>query len=108
MIIQNGTLQTKTTTGGGMLHGIPQPVVETWSEPTPCNIRKSKSDHQGTYIDGHFTQTAATLLIEPQEFTAKRIKVTDNRGTELGEFEVQDVQYLHAVEALQITVNNAS
>ncbi len=87
-----------------MLHGIPQPVVETWSEPIPCNIRKNKSDHKGTYTDGKFIQCAATLLIEPQEFTAKRIKVTDNREQILGEFEVQDVQYLHAVEALQITV----
>ena len=104
MIIENGHIQTLTTTGGGMLHGIPQPVVEQWSDPIPCNIRKNKSDHKGTYTDGKFIQCAAILLIEPQEFTAKRIKVTDNRENELGEFEVQDVQYLHAVEALQITV----
>lgn len=108
MIIENGFIQTLTTTGGGMLHGIPQPVVEDWSEPIPCNIRKNKSDHRGTYIDGKFIQCAAVVLIEPQEFDSKRIKITDNRGQELGDFEVQDVQYLHAVEALQITVNNAS
>nr|UWD59176.1 MAG: hypothetical protein [Bacteriophage sp.] len=32
------------------------------------------------------------------------MKLTDNRGVDLGEFEVQDITYLEAVEALQITV----
>lgn len=104
MIIQNGFLFTYDTTGGGMLHGIPQKVDKTKGEPIPCNISKNKSDHQGTYQDGKFTQFAAKVLIEPQDFTAKRVRLTDNRGTDLGEFEVQDITYLEAVDALQITV----
>ena len=87
-----------------MLHGYPQKVVETTSEAVPCNITKNKSDHQGTYQDGKFKQFAAKVLIEPQDFTAKRVKLTDNRGTDLGTFEVQDTTYLEAVDALQITV----
>ena len=106
MIIENGFIQTKSTSGGGLIHGVPQPVVEAWSDPIPCNIRKSSSDHKGTYTDGKFVRCAATILIEPQEFTAKRIRVTDNTGQELGEYEVQDIQYLHAVEALQLTISN--
>lgn len=108
MIIENGFIQTKTTTGGGNLHGVPQPVTESWSDPIPCNIKENRDDHKGQYVDGKFTKYAATILIEPQDFTAKRIKITDNREQELGEFEVQSVKYLHAVEALQITVSNAS
>ncbi len=104
MIVANGTIQIKTTTGGGVVHGIPQPVVETWSEPIPCNISKSRDDHRGTYIDGAFKQVQATILIEPQGFTAKRIRVTDNRSRELGEFEVQSVTFLEAAQAVQITV----
>ncbi len=104
MIIQNGFLFTIDTTGGGMLHGIPQKVEVKQGDPIPCNIVKNKSDHQGTYQDGNFKQFAATVLIEPQDFTAKRVKLTDNRGTDLGEFEVQDITYLEAVDALQITV----
>lgn len=105
MIIQNGFLFTiDNTAQGGMLHGIPQKAVKAMSEAIPCNISKNKSDHQGTYQDGKFTQFAAKVLIEPQDFTAKRVRLTDNRGTDLGEFEVQDITYLEAVDALQITV----
>lgn len=104
MIIANGTIQIQTTTGGGILHGIPQPAVTSWSEPIPCNISKSKDDRRGTYIDGNFKQVQATILIEPQKFTATKIKVTDNRDRELGEFEVQSVTLLEATQALQITV----
>lgn len=104
MIIQNGFLFTIDTTGGGLLHGIPQKAETRQGDPIPCNIVKNKSDHQGTYQDGKFRQFAAKVLIEPQDFTAKRVKLTDNRGTDLGEFEVQDITYLEAVDALQITV----
>ena len=43
-------------------------------------------------------------LIEENDFTAKRLRLVDNRGTELGEFEIQDIQYLESVGATQITV----
>lgn len=87
-----------------MSHGVPQPVQTTWSEPIPCNISKSKDDRRGTYVDGNFKQVQATLLIEPQDFDASQVKVTDNRGRELGEFEVQSVTFLEATQALQITI----
>ena len=104
MIVTNGTLFTVNTTGGGMLHGVPQKVETVLGAPIPCNIVRNKSDHQGTYQDGKFRQFAATVLIEPQDFTAKRVWLTDNRGADFGEFEVQDIAYLEAVDALQITV----
>ncbi len=104
MIIQNGYIQIKKQEGGGLKKGVPQPIVEKWCEPIPCNIRMNRSDHKGTYIDGRFVQTSATILIEENDFEAKRLRVVDNRGRELGEFEIQDIQYLHAVEATQITV----
>lgn len=104
MIIENGYIQIKKQEGGGLLNGIPQPIKERWCEPIPCNIRKNKSDHRGTYIDGKFIQTSSTILIEENDFTAKRLRLVDNRGTELGEFEIQDIQYLESVGATQITV----
>ena len=87
-----------------MLHGIPQPASVSWSEPIPCNISLSKDDRRGTYVDGNFKQVQATILIEPQDFTATEVKVTDNRDKELGEFEVQSVVFLEATQALQITI----
>ncbi len=104
MIIENGYIQIKKQEGGGMLNGIPQPIKERWCDPIPCNIRKNKSDHRGTYADGKFHQTTATILIEVNDFDAQRLRLVDNRGTELGEFEIQDIQYLHAVGATQITI----
>ncbi len=104
MIIANGTIQIATRTGGGVLHGIPQPVKTVWGDPIPANIVKSKDDKKGTYIDGKFRRVQATILIEPQAFNADRIKVTDNRRRDLGEFEVQDVVFLDATQALQITI----
>lgn len=104
MIIANGTIQIATRTGGGVIHGIPQPVKTVWSDPIPANIVKSKDDKKGTYIDGKFRQVQATILIEPQAFNADRIKVRDNRRRDLGEFEVQDVVFLDATQALQITI----
>lgn len=104
MIIPNGTIQTKIQTGGGMLHGVPQPVKTSWSDPIPANIGISRDDRRGMYIDGSFRRVQATILIEPQEFEATRIKVTDNRDKEMGEFEVQSVAFLEAAQALQITI----
>jgi hypothetical protein len=104
MIIENGYIQTKMKTGGGVINGIPQPAVTSWGDPIPCNIKKSTDDRMGTYIDGNFRRVQATILIEPQEFEAKEIKVTDNRDKVLGEFEVQSITFLHATQALQITV----
>jgi hypothetical protein len=104
MIICNGTLQAETATGGGIVHGKPQAATVTWGDRINCNISYSTSDHKGTYVDGGFTRTAATLLIEPQEFNAKRIKVTDNLGADLGTYEVQSIHYLQAVGCLQITI----
>lgn len=104
MIIENGYIQIKKQDGGGLVHGVPQPIKERWCEPIPCNIRKNRSDHKGTYIDGKFVQTSATILIEIEDFEAKRLRLVDNRGTELGEFEIQDIQYLSAVGATQIIV----
>ena len=105
--ITNGFIQVKGTTGGGMQDGIPVPVTTTWSDPIPANIRKNKSDHRGTYVDGKFVQIQATILIDPQPSSfssAKRIKVTDNMSNELGEFEIQDLTFLDVADVIQITV----
>lgn len=105
MIIANGTIQTQSLVGGGVHHGVPQPAKAIWSEPIPANISKSKDDRKGTYIDGTFRQVQATILIEAtQAFQANRIRVTDNRGTLLGDFDVQSITLLEATQALQITI----
>jgi hypothetical protein len=110
MIIENGTIQTISTTGGGMLHGRPVEVQETRSEPMWCNIKTNTDDRKGRTVDSVFRRTEYEVLIDTAEverFTAERVVLTDNRGHELGEFRVQDVQHMDAVGAIKITVCHA-
>ena len=110
MIIDNGTLQSIDTRGGGIEGGIPIPVIERLGEPVPCNIRVNTHDHHGRGVDGVFERTDLTVLIDADTtptFTALRVAVTDNRGQRLGTFRVQDVQYLDSVGAIQIALSHA-
>lgn len=110
MIIPNGTLQTIETTGGGMEKGRPIPVQETLGEPIECNIKTNTSNYHGVGVDGTFKRTDYTVLIDKAAtpaFTARRVVLADNRGQRMGEFQVQDIQHLDYVEAIQIALNRA-
>lgn len=106
MIIENGYIQVKTKTGGGMLNGKPQPVVETVSDPIPCNWKANKWDKKGKTLDGVFTQAQFEILVELQEFTAETLTLYDTTVAErlLGEFMVQSIEPLAATGATKITV----
>lgn len=110
MIIENGTLQTISTSGGGLLHGRPVAVTEAVGEPIPCNIKTNTNDRHGKAVDGVFQRTDYVVLIDTlavATFTAQRVVLTDNRGQKLGEFRVQDVQHLDCVGAIEIHVCHA-
>lgn len=110
MIIENGTLQAISTTGGGMVAGRPAPVSETLGEPTPCNIKTNTSDRHGRTVDGVFQRTDYTVLIDTEAaptFKAERVVLTDNRGQRMGSFRVQDIQHLDYVGAIQIALSHA-
>lgn len=104
MIITNGILQIIGKTGGGYKNGKPVPVEPVTSEPIPCNIATNKFDHLGTYIDGKFTRVSFIILIDMQPFEADRIILTTDRGKALGEYSVQNIQFLDVVETVKITV----
>jgi hypothetical protein len=44
------------------------------------------------------------ILIEMQPFESDRIRLTNNRGKVLGEFQVQNVQFLDLVGRVKIIV----
>lgn len=104
MIIVNGTLQVIEKKGGGMLNGIPIKVEESISEPIPCNLRTIMHNHKGKTVDGVFTQSSYEVLIESQQISAERVILTDSRNVRLGEFRVQDIQFLDFVNAVKIIV----
>ncbi|EJX05270.1 hypothetical protein EVA_06626 [gut metagenome] len=108
MIIENGTLQVMQKTGGGFdKNGLPQKVQNAPGEPIPCNIKTLNHDKKGKYIDGTFSRFSYEILLDietTQNFTADRVRLTDNRGNVIGDFQVQDVQHLDAVGAIKISV----
>lgn len=107
MIITNGTLQIVRKTGGGMAHGRPVHVVETPGAPVSCNIKTLQDNKRGKIIDNVFTQASFEVLIDSLDcpiFTDETVVLTDNRGSVIGKFQVQDVQHLDCVDAVKITV----
>lgn len=104
MIFDSGYIEVKTTTGGGLINGIPVEASEDWGNKTPCHIVENLHNNKGNYKDGEFTQFAFTIYFPLQIFEAKRIRLTDNRNRVLGEFEVQSIQFLDLVNRVKIIV----
>ena len=106
MIIENGYIRLVQVRGGGMKGGIPQPVVEAASDAIPCNIKTIKHN-RGISMNGVYTQSSYEVLIDSvimPRFEAEKALLTDNRGNELGEFRMQDVQHLDAVGVIKVIV----
>jgi len=102
-MITNGTLSYKTVTGGGIdENGDPIPVTGTWSDPIECfigpNINKRK------YKDRTFSMPTFEILIEMRAFDADIIRMTTERGKDMGEFQVQAIQFLNIANRVKITV----
>lgn len=68
MIIQNGTIEFKTKTGGGIdpETGYPvKPSSELWGEPVPCQFRATKYN-QLSIIKGEHVTLASYEIYNPQ------------------------------------------
>lgn len=106
MILDNGTLRVQTTTGGGLVEGIPQEATTQWDEPIPCHIVANTYNQRGTFKDSTFTQSSYTVWFDYglHIFRAKRVQLTNNKGELLGEFEVQSIEHADWVGRTKITV----
>ena len=107
MIIQNGTIETKTKTGGGIdaTTGHPKkPTSSAWSTPIPCQYIPNSHNNLGVSTGQHFTQASYTVLIEEQAFTAEQIRLKDMAGNTVGEFSVLSVEPLEAVCEIKILI----
>lgn len=106
MIIQNGTIEVKHKTGGGIdpETGYPvKPVVE-WGTPIPCQFSANKRDNLGKVNGEHYTVAQYEILIEQQPFTTEQIRLKDLAGNTVGEFSIIQVEPLDAVCELRILV----
>lgn len=108
MIIENGTIEVKSKSAGGIdpETGFPIPSDRvTWGEPIPCQWLANKYSNLGKSEGGNFTVAHYSILIESEQpFTSEQIRLRDNYGNVLGEFSVIEVEALRAVCQLRITV----
>ncbi|MFJ1411696.1 hypothetical protein [Capnocytophaga canimorsus] len=106
MILDNGTIQAIEITQGGLVNGIPQEAQTTYGEPIPCHIVANQNNQKGSVKDSTFTQMTFSVWIDfqPQTFTAKHVRLTDNKGIVLGDFEVQSIEHSDLTLRTKITV----
>lgn len=104
MIIENGTIQAKIMTEGGLDdNGNPIRPSEYWGVPIPCNIKTNQDSNRGKVDGNTFTIAAYEILIELQPFVGGRVKLV-REGQELGEFSVQSSEPLTEVGITKILV----
>ncbi len=84
-------------------YGFPTDNVKvSWGEKIPCHINKNTENKHGTYKDGKFTNYAFTVWLDMQDFTAEKVRITDNRGNVKGVFEVQNIEFSDLTQRVRI------
>lgn len=107
MIIQNGIIELKQKTGGGINPetGFPnKPTSEAWSNPIPCQYYANKYNNLGRVNGMNFKIASYTILIEEQPFNGEQVRLKTLDGNMVGEFSVISVEPLDAVCELKILV----
>lgn len=106
MIIQNGTIEIKTKSGGGINPdtGFPNKPESDWSDPIPCQYSANKYNKLGRVNGEHFTVASYVVLIEEQPFDAGQVRLKTRSGKVLGEFSIMEVEPLDAVCELRILI----
>jgi len=107
MIIQNGTIEVKVKTAGGidLETGHPVKSASEWGAPIACQYIPNTHNNLGRTVNGqHFTQASYTVLIEEQDITGEQIRLKDMRGNVVGEFSILSVEPLEAVCETRIMV----
>lgn len=106
MIIQNGTIEVKTKTGGGIdpQTGFPVKGEEQWGEPIPCQLLPNRNDRLGRTNGEHFTVASYVVLIDEQPFDAEQVRLRTLDGQDLGEFSLMCAEPLEAVCQIRLTM----
>lgn len=107
MIIQNGTIEFKTKTAGGI---DPETGIPSNRLPWPgANLFhdqfKAKKFNQLGIIKGeHFTVASYEILIEEQPVSSEQLRLKDLSGKEIGTFSIIQAEPLEAVCEVRILV----
>lgn len=107
MIIQNGTIEPKVKTGGGIDpvtgHAV-KPSTASWGEPIPCQYIPLTHNRLGRVNGEHYTAATYQVLIEEQPFEAEQLRLKDMDGSVVGEYSTISVRPLEAVCETEILV----
>lgn len=92
MIIQNGTIEFKAKTAGGLdpESGYPMSAAAEWGEPYPCQWLPNSSNLLARVLGERFEQAAYEVLLEEQPLPdSEQVRLTDADGESLGEFSLR-------------------
>ena len=72
----------------------------------PCHIVANTLNQRGVFKDSTFTQSSFTVWFDYglYVFSAKRVRLINNKNEVLGEFEVQSIEHADLVGRTKITV----
>lgn len=105
MIIVNGSIQVLAPRGERYDElGDPIPCSEDFGDKVGCNLLTKSRDRKGGEEAGQFEHASYEVLLECPEnaVVMNFVRLYDARDQYLGQFRVQDTQYLDAVGALKI------
>ena len=107
MIIENGKIEPKCKSGGGIdpNTGYAIKPTATWGNPIPCQYFANALNKLAETMQGsNYTAQSYTILIEQQPFSAEQIRLTDRNGNVVGEFSIIQAEPLDAVCQIRIIV----
>lgn len=107
MIIDNGTIEFKRKTGGGIdpETGYPVRPDADWGKPIPCQYIPNNNSFQGKSNGEHFTVASYKVLIdEMYGVESEQLRLKDMTGKEIGQFSILSHELLQAVGEIMIMI----
>lgn len=98
----NSTDATTTSESWILQDGDPVETVWNWSDPVDCFIKTLSHTNAAKYENGTFTKATYEVLVEDCNATPDRVLLTNAAGKQLGEFRVQDCQFLEFVNRIKL------
>lgn len=108
MIIDNGTIEFKEKSAGGIdpKTGYPQKSSSTWGKPIPCQFLPINRNLLAKSLGEPITQATYTVLIEDQPLPdAEQLRLKGQAGKTIGEFSlIAPPEALEAVGEIKILI----
>jgi hypothetical protein len=101
-----GSVKYKILSGGGIDEETGEPVESTgkWSKPIECKYRPNLLKNHGKSIDGDFTQSEYTILVNDMTFYANEIQLFNSKGILICQKQIQTLIELETVQRIQIII----